>query len=249
MERNTLENTEITLNTHESERCLGQVCTIHNRSDHPMRAFPQHWRGDRGIMERICTHGVGHPDPDDIKLFGPDGWIEGVHGCDGCCGGPTKISNHNFQKGIAMSEPYTPTEREMQGAWIMYRRLFDVADVKALEEAERFLAAHDKEVRADERAKWAAEPSSEHVEAFLQARADVYEQRIRADEREKVTDGYWYIDMVYGYLGPFESKDLALKVRTFVEVAMKPSTYAVVAHPAAAPHLAAAAIRGEGESK
>lgn len=29
-------------------------------------------------MERICPHGVGHPDPDDTN---PDT----VHGCDGCC--------------------------------------------------------------------------------------------------------------------------------------------------------------------
>lgn len=43
-----------------------------------MVLWPQHWRGDRHLMERICPHGVGHPDPDDIN---PDG----VHGCDGCC--------------------------------------------------------------------------------------------------------------------------------------------------------------------
>jgi hypothetical protein len=30
-------------------------------------------------MERICDHGVGHPDPDE---FMADVW---VHGCDGCC--------------------------------------------------------------------------------------------------------------------------------------------------------------------
>jgi hypothetical protein len=35
-------------------------------------------------MERICEHGIGHPDPDQI-MRDEAGW---VHGCDGCC------SNH-----------------------------------------------------------------------------------------------------------------------------------------------------------
>lgn len=34
-------------------------------------------------MERICKHGIGHPDPDDLKV--QSSWAEGVHGCDGCC--------------------------------------------------------------------------------------------------------------------------------------------------------------------
>lgn len=69
-------------NVHPSTSCAGAYCTIHNRSDHPMRAFPQHWRDDRGIMERICPHGVGHPDPD--SPFAPLS-VEWIHGCDGCC--------------------------------------------------------------------------------------------------------------------------------------------------------------------
>ena len=63
--------------------CAGDFCTIHNRSNHNMRSFPQHWRADRGIMERICPHGVGHPDPDSPWEFDSYMWI---HGCDGCCG-------------------------------------------------------------------------------------------------------------------------------------------------------------------
>jgi hypothetical protein len=50
------------------------------RSVHSMRSFPTHFRFDRYLMERICPHGVGHPDPDD-----PQSAIDGVHGCDGCC--------------------------------------------------------------------------------------------------------------------------------------------------------------------
>lgn len=79
-----LEHTDTVLrNVHPFGQCLGEWCTIHNRSEHPMRSFPQHWREDRAIMERICPHGVGHPDPDDSKLRGVD--IGAVHGCDGCC--------------------------------------------------------------------------------------------------------------------------------------------------------------------
>lgn len=63
---------------HDPDKCAGQHCCIHNPSDHPLNTAPLHWRGDRGIMERICEHGIGHTDPDDIAK-------SGVHGCDGCC--------------------------------------------------------------------------------------------------------------------------------------------------------------------
>lgn len=80
-----LENTEDFIYCHEETQCRGDYCTLHNRSDHPMRSWIQHWRGDRGIMERICEHGVGHPDPDDFNLR--VGFDDGSHGCDMCCGG------------------------------------------------------------------------------------------------------------------------------------------------------------------
>ena len=83
LQESVLENTEATIMTHREDKCAGERCTIHNRSDHSMRSFPQHWRGDRGIMERICTHGIGHPDPDDLRIV--KGGDDGTHGCDGCC--------------------------------------------------------------------------------------------------------------------------------------------------------------------
>lgn len=79
------------LMAHPANDCFDpNRCTIHNPSDHHMRAFPQHWRGDRGFMERICPHGVGHPDPDQMyHLENSRGMrvahYEGIHGCDGCC--------------------------------------------------------------------------------------------------------------------------------------------------------------------
>lgn len=55
-----------------------------------MRDFKTHWRDDRKLMERICPHGVGHPDPDDIafkrRVLGDKfANLEAIHGCDGCC--------------------------------------------------------------------------------------------------------------------------------------------------------------------
>ena len=75
---------------HERGDCVGVHCVIHNPSDHPLRDRPTHWREDRGLMERICEHGIGHPDPDHLAATehfrGKEAAdAEGVHGCDGCC--------------------------------------------------------------------------------------------------------------------------------------------------------------------
>ena len=80
----------VLLNVHPPSACEGFACCIHTPSEHSMRAFPQHWREDRQMMERICPHGVGHPDPDHIayvrRTWGDDiADAEGVHGCCGCC--------------------------------------------------------------------------------------------------------------------------------------------------------------------
>lgn len=64
---------------HPAYQCMGDSCCVHSPSAHHMVTWPQNWRGDRQMMERICPHGIGHPDPDD--LIGDDL----VHGCDGCC--------------------------------------------------------------------------------------------------------------------------------------------------------------------
>lgn len=79
------------LTTHPASVCVGEACCVHNPSDHPLREAHLHWRSDRGLMERICDHGIGHPDPDDLAYKertdpGYDSAV-GVHGCDGCCVG------------------------------------------------------------------------------------------------------------------------------------------------------------------
>lgn len=77
----------IMTNVHDPARCEGRGCVIHHPSDHHMRSWPTHWRADRYLMERMCLHGVGHPDPDDVAYQDsvmPER-AAGVHGCDGCC--------------------------------------------------------------------------------------------------------------------------------------------------------------------
>jgi hypothetical protein len=71
-----------------TDTCFQRGCVIHNPTEHAMRDLPTHWRDDRGIMERTCPHGVGHPDPDDLAFQEEchPHRAAGVHGCDGCCG-------------------------------------------------------------------------------------------------------------------------------------------------------------------
>jgi hypothetical protein len=70
-----------TVLVHTEDKCKGGSCCIHNPSDHHMVDWPMVWRQDRMMMERMCEHGVGHPDPDALEFSGQSG----VHGCDGCC--------------------------------------------------------------------------------------------------------------------------------------------------------------------
>lgn len=41
---------------------------------------------ETGLVEHVCEHGIGHPDPESTKKLdeGSDG-MWGIHGCDGCC--------------------------------------------------------------------------------------------------------------------------------------------------------------------
>lgn len=74
---------------HPEGTCAGQNCAIHNPSNHALKDAPLAWRADRKMMERVCVHGVGHPDPDDVSYnvvaLGADEAVYSMHGCDGCC--------------------------------------------------------------------------------------------------------------------------------------------------------------------
>lgn len=76
---------------HPKQWCELTRCCLHNPSDHPLKTAPLWWRADRGIMERICAHGVGHPDPDGMAYARGKGSDDfGTHGCDGCCSKKTE---------------------------------------------------------------------------------------------------------------------------------------------------------------
>lgn len=82
------------LRTHPESACSGEdrPCVIHRPSEHHMRSMPLNWRGDTGVMERLCSHGVGHPDPDAAAYAKSTGRTHyGVHGCDGCCVPPKSV--------------------------------------------------------------------------------------------------------------------------------------------------------------
>jgi hypothetical protein len=74
-----------------------RYCTLHNPMEHPLDKHTLIWRDDRHLFERICNHGIGHPDPSQY-----DYWVElkgeayadaeSSHGCDGCC-----ITGFNFE--------------------------------------------------------------------------------------------------------------------------------------------------------
>ena len=75
---------------HDPTECEGRPCPVHHPTHHRMWRWPRLWRWDRGLLERVCEHGVGHPDPDHLASvrarFGEAAAeVEGGHGCDGCC--------------------------------------------------------------------------------------------------------------------------------------------------------------------
>ena len=75
------------LSVHPRSACE-PPCAVHAPSDHALRDAPLQWRADRQLFERVCEHGVGHPDPDDIRyrrVTRDD--AAGVHGCcaNECC--------------------------------------------------------------------------------------------------------------------------------------------------------------------
>lgn len=65
-----------------------QPCPIHNsQSTHPLQAAPLYWNPNRAIIERVCSHGVHHPDYDSaMYYYSVNQTNENVHMCDGCCG-------------------------------------------------------------------------------------------------------------------------------------------------------------------
>lgn len=88
---NKVETRDQTVTVHDESKCLNEkACVIHNPSAHKMVDWTMTFRPDRmWLVERTCTHGVGHPDPDSVMYFvqrdGYDKYAMWSHGCDGCC--------------------------------------------------------------------------------------------------------------------------------------------------------------------
>ena len=99
-------------NIHLPERCEGHGCSIHHPSAHHMVDWPMLWRSDRLLMERICSHQVSHPDPDDLvyqKSIGIQS--AGIHGCceEGCCVAPQWVDDENDEP-----VPYILSPRQLE---------------------------------------------------------------------------------------------------------------------------------------
>ena len=75
-------------NVHEeNDECKEFGCCLHNPTPE-WEHMPLNWREDRGLMERVCECGIGHPDIDDInwkkRAFGKEfADTESIHGCCG----------------------------------------------------------------------------------------------------------------------------------------------------------------------
>ena len=76
---------ELALRTHELSACEGRHCTLHNPSAHAMNGWPMRWVTHLATMERQCSHGEWHPDPDDDNYRFSIGKMLPAHSCCGCC--------------------------------------------------------------------------------------------------------------------------------------------------------------------
>lgn len=97
----------VLVNVHTIEACAGQLCCIHNPSDHHMRLWKPEWNPVFKMMMRMCAHGTIHPDPDDIahlrRHWGPNtAALMAHHLCDGCC------QPYGFSKKKLAIEPEPP---------------------------------------------------------------------------------------------------------------------------------------------
>lgn len=117
----TLPN-NVRLSIHDAPQCEGHPCPFHNPSHHRLWKAQINWRSDRHLVERICEHGVGHPDPDHLA------WVRmalgeaasderGVHGCcwERCCGAIPTIESEgkNVARHLSFDEVVTSRVHEL----------------------------------------------------------------------------------------------------------------------------------------
>ena len=83
-EMTMLENGVLT-RVRSSIRCSGEQCWVHNPSPTHMTTWRVSWRADKRTAERVCSHRIGHPDPDDLEYNTRLGRDVSAHACEGCC--------------------------------------------------------------------------------------------------------------------------------------------------------------------
>lgn len=109
MEQHILESGQV-LQTHPRGVCMGTWCCIHAPMPGPWESWPRWWREDRGIMERTCPHGVGHPVAEMYEpaiAMGHEGML--VHGCYcGCPCSPVDLPSWAVKEGLLESTPVNP---------------------------------------------------------------------------------------------------------------------------------------------
>lgn len=87
------------LRVHTKKQCKGQYCCLHNPSDHHMKDWPIFIRMDKNTLaERVCTCGIGHPDPDSLKYLVGIGCSKmlTMHGCCGHCDPKLMTTTHSW---------------------------------------------------------------------------------------------------------------------------------------------------------
>lgn len=116
---------------HPASECGGD-CPFHRPSEHHMRDWPITIRNgpfdfrarEIGsgrplyLTERICSHGVGHPDPDSLAFLRQaagetQGGAFARHGCDGCCL-PPGYGHEDHQRPPELIE----IDREVDKEWV-----------------------------------------------------------------------------------------------------------------------------------
>lgn len=103
-----------TVQTHPRGKCFGTWCAIHSQMPGPWSSWPRLWRGDRGIMERQCPCGVGHPVAEmyDYVLNAGQEWIL-VHGCCGCPCSPRHLPEWGKKEGLIPADGPSPELRDL----------------------------------------------------------------------------------------------------------------------------------------
>jgi len=64
---------------HAADSCIG-TCPFHKPTEHSMSDWPSTFNWDMMRLDRVCEHGLHHPDPDT-----PQELCSVEHECDGCC--------------------------------------------------------------------------------------------------------------------------------------------------------------------